>query len=81
VLTLTITGIAADSALAGGSGAKAGRRLLSIATMLAGAALGAVLILNTQRYYPLIIALAVIIVGAVASYTLGKPRPAWVRAS
>lgn len=31
VLTLTITGIAADSTLAGGPGSKAGRRLIAIA--------------------------------------------------
>jgi len=80
VLTLTITGIAADSALAGGSGSKAGRRLLAIATMLAGAFLGAVLIRHTQAYYPLVIALAVIIAGAAATYRLGKSGPAWVHA-
>jgi uncharacterized membrane protein YoaK (UPF0700 family) len=79
VLTLTITGIAADSALAGGSGAKAGRRLLSVAAMLAGAFAGAVLIRHTQASYPLAIALAVIIAGAASTYLLGKPNPAWVR--
>jgi uncharacterized membrane protein YoaK (UPF0700 family) len=41
VLTLTLTGLAADSALAGGPGAKPGRRLGSVAAMLAGAAVGA----------------------------------------
>jgi uncharacterized membrane protein YoaK (UPF0700 family) len=80
VLTLTITGIAADSTLAGGSGSKAGRRLLAIAAMLAGAVLGAALIRHTQAYYPLLIALPVIILGAAATYTLGKADPAWVRA-
>ena len=80
VLTLTITGIAADSTLAGGSGSKAGRRLLAIVTMLAGAFLGAALIRHAQAYDPLVIALAVIILGAAVSYTLGKPEPAWVRA-
>jgi len=79
VLTLTITGIAADSTLAGGSGSKAGRRLLAIVTMLAGAFLGAALIRHTPAYYPLVIALAVIISGAAATYLLGKPDPAWVR--
>ena len=79
VLTLTITGIAADSTLAGGSGSTAGRRLTSVATMLIGAFLGAVLIRHTQDFYPLVIALAVIIPGAAASYLLGKPDPAWVR--
>jgi uncharacterized membrane protein YoaK (UPF0700 family) len=41
VLTLTITGLAADSALVGGPSAKPHRRLSSIAAMLAGAVAGA----------------------------------------
>ena len=81
VLTLTITGIAADSALAGGSGSKAGRRLLAVATMLVGAIVGAVLVRHAQIWWPLLIALVVIIAGAAATYTLGKRDPAWVRAS
>ncbi len=80
VLTLTITGIAADSALAGGSGSKAGRRLLAVATMLAGALIGAALIRHAQAYYPLLIALAITIPGAAATYFLGRKDPAWVRA-
>jgi uncharacterized membrane protein YoaK (UPF0700 family) len=46
VLTMTITGLAADSTIAGGSGAKAGRRLVAVATMLAGAVVGATFILH-----------------------------------
>ena len=41
VLTLTITGLAADSTLAGGSGTNRARRIGSIVAMLAGAAAGA----------------------------------------
>ncbi len=41
VLTLTITGIAADSTLAGGSNPGWTRRALSVALMFAGAATGA----------------------------------------
>jgi Protein of unknown function (DUF1275) len=41
VLTLTLIGVTADSALAGGPGAKPRRRLGSVAAMLAGAAVGA----------------------------------------
>ena len=81
VLTLTITGIAADSKLAGGPGSKSGRRLLSVATMLAGAVVGAVLILHAQAWCPLLIALVVIVAGAAATYLMGKSDPAWVRAS
>jgi uncharacterized membrane protein YoaK (UPF0700 family) len=80
VLTMTFVGIAADSALAGGGGSKAGRRLLSAATMLVGALVGAVLIRQAQDWCPLLIALVVVIVGAAVTYTLGKADPAWVRA-
>jgi len=44
VLTLTVTGLAADSRVAGGPGAKPVRRLASITTMLAGAIVGALLV-------------------------------------
>ena len=79
VLTLTLTGIAADSRLAGGSGSKAGRRLVPIATMLAGAVVGAVLVRQAQVYDPLIIALVTIITGAAVSHLTGRGNPDWVR--
>lgn len=64
VLTLTLTGLTADSALAGGPGAKPHRRLGSVAAMLAGAAAGAGLL---QRWSPaLVIAVAAVLAGAVA---------------
>lgn len=64
VLTLTVTGLAADSRIAGGPGAKPVRRFASIASMLAGAAAGALLI---QVSVPLTIgAVAVcVLIGAV----------------
>jgi hypothetical protein len=71
---LTITGIAADSALGAGSGSKAGRRLVSVAAMLAGA----VLIRHAHAYDPLVIALATIITGAAVSRLLGRSDPPWV---
>jgi uncharacterized membrane protein YoaK (UPF0700 family) len=79
VLTLTITGIAADSTLAGGGGSRAGRRLAPVTVMLAGALLGAALIRHAQVYDPLLIALAAIITGAAASHQLGRTDPPWVR--
>jgi len=79
VLTLTITGIAADSALAGGTGSKAGRRLVAIATMLCGALIGAALVIHSQLYYPLVIALIAITLGAATTFVLGKSDPAWIR--
>ena len=44
VLTMAITGLAADSVLGGGTGAKPVRRLTSIAAMLVGAGAGALLL-------------------------------------
>jgi uncharacterized membrane protein YoaK (UPF0700 family) len=80
VLTLTITGIAADSALAGGPGSKAGRRLVPVVTMLVGGLLGAVLIRHAQGYDALVIALVTIMAGAVVSHLTGRADPGWVHA-
>ena len=80
VLTLTITGIAADSALAGGPGSKAGRRLVPVVTMLVGGLLGAVLIRHAQGYDALVIALVTIMAGAVVSHLTGREDPGWVHA-
>jgi uncharacterized membrane protein YoaK (UPF0700 family) len=80
VLTLTITGIAADSALAGGPGSKAGSRLIPVATMLTGALIGAVLVRHAPIFYPLAIAVVTVALGSVTSHILGRSAPAWVRA-
>ena len=79
VLTLTITGIAADSSAAGGSGSHSGRRLAAIAAMLVGALIGTALVLTGQIFYPLLIALVIILAGAVTTYQLGSHEPDWVK--
>jgi uncharacterized membrane protein YoaK (UPF0700 family) len=79
VLTLTITGIAADSRLAGGPGSKAGRRLAAVAAMLCGAVVGAALVLSAHIVYPLVIALAVLASVAVASRIRGTAGSVWLR--
>jgi uncharacterized membrane protein YoaK (UPF0700 family) len=79
VLTLTITGIAADSSIGGGPGSKAGRRLVAVGTMLAGAVIGASFIVHHQIVFPLVIAVIVTLgVGAIAG-RLGSSNPAWTR--
>jgi len=65
VLTLTMTGIGADSRIAGGAGSKAGRRLLSIFSMFLGALIGALMILYASSSYPLLIALIITAVVAI----------------
>jgi uncharacterized membrane protein YoaK (UPF0700 family) len=79
VLTLTVTGIAADSALGGGKGSKSGRRLVSVVAMFLGALGGAALILHVHVAVPLIFALAIAVVIAVVSHWSGRSNPAWTR--
>lgn len=64
VLTLTITGLAADSSLAGGDYPRSGRRLISVVAMLGGAFLGALLLREWGFTPPL--AVAALLAGAVA---------------
>jgi len=71
VLTLTLTGVAADSTLAGGPGSKPHRRVGSVAFMLAGAAAGAGLL---QLSPTAVIALAAILVGAVSAAFMTATR-------
>jgi uncharacterized membrane protein YoaK (UPF0700 family) len=79
VLTLTVTGIGADSALGGGKGSKSGRRLISVAAMFLGALAGAALILHVHVAVPLIVASAIVAVVALASHWSGRSNPPWTR--
>ena len=75
VLTLTITGIAADSPLAGATGAHAARRLISVVAMFLGALAGAELVLHVHIVYPLVIALVILaVVAVVAVARASNPR-------
>lgn len=80
VLTLTITGLGADSVLVGGTGAKAGRRLVAIVAMLIGAVVGAILVLHAALCYPLICALLLIVIVAAWVTRAGRPNDAWTKA-
>ncbi len=80
VLTMTFTGIAADSVLGGGPGSKAGRRLVAIGAMLGGAVVGAALVLSVHIVYPLVIALVVLAIVATTSRLLGRTDSVWLRA-
>lgn len=55
VLTLTVTGIAADSSLAGGSNPRLGRRLASVLSICLGSAVGAFLVYTVGLAPPLIL--------------------------
>jgi uncharacterized membrane protein YoaK (UPF0700 family) len=64
VLTLTLTGLAADSWLAGGRSPRAGRRVAAVGLMAAGA-LGGALLLRVGVALPVLAAAAVIALAAV----------------
>jgi uncharacterized membrane protein YoaK (UPF0700 family) len=68
VLTLTLTGIAADSPLAGGSNPRWGRRVASVASIFAGSAIGAVLMSKGGLALPLVVtgACILLVTGAYA---------------
>ncbi len=68
VLTLTLTGVAADSRLAGGPGGHPARRLIAVAAMFAGALLGALLVLNVDLVLPLSIAAMLTAISAVGAH-------------
>jgi uncharacterized membrane protein YoaK (UPF0700 family) len=69
VLTMTVTGLAADSALAGGENPRWQRRCGSIATMVAGAAAGALLVSHSLAA-PLGICAAVTAVCSLAQFRM-----------
>jgi uncharacterized membrane protein YoaK (UPF0700 family) len=66
VLTMTLTGLAADSTLAGGTNPKVGRRTAAVIAMLVGAFVGAILFLHQGATIPLAgVAIAVLAAGVV----------------
>jgi uncharacterized membrane protein YoaK (UPF0700 family) len=78
VLTLTITGIAADTTGPGGAGSSDGRRALSVTSMLVGALVGAVFVLHVSIILPLVTALVLLVVIAVTARVLGRVDAPWV---
>jgi uncharacterized membrane protein YoaK (UPF0700 family) len=79
VLTMTLTGIAADSTLAGGATSRLGRRSLAIAAMFVGGLTGALLALKVSLVAPLIAATTVLVIATVTTYRLSSPDAAWTR--
>lgn len=78
VLTMTLTGLAADSRPAGGSGKGSARRITAVVAMLVGAVCGG-LLLKTELWAPLALAaglaLATWLIYIPAAVRLSRPRP------
>ena len=73
VLTLTLTGLAADSPVAGGDNPRIGRRVASVSLMFTGAAVGA-LLLRQGLALPLVVS-AVCVLAATVAYADVPTRP------
>ncbi|MDI5974433.1 YoaK family protein [Streptomyces sp. SL13] len=80
VLTLTITGIAADSGAAGGPGSRIGRRLLSAAAMFLGALAGALVVRHGDARFTLLAAGVLLAVVTVAARGFGRSTRGWTSA-
>jgi uncharacterized membrane protein YoaK (UPF0700 family) len=74
VLTLTLTGLAAESSLAGGPNPRIVRRVASVLLMFIGAAIGA-LLLRFSLPLPLVLSGALALVAAGVFATVREPRP------
>jgi uncharacterized membrane protein YoaK (UPF0700 family) len=70
VLTMTLTGLASDSAAGDGSGHRSPRRTAAVLAMLAGATLGAWLVIHHGLAIPLL--LAALLAGVLAVATSGR---------
>jgi uncharacterized membrane protein YoaK (UPF0700 family) len=65
VLTMTLTGLASDSSLAGGTNPRARRRISAVLAMLVGALLGAWLVLHHGLGWPLLVSTVVVAASAL----------------
>jgi uncharacterized membrane protein YoaK (UPF0700 family) len=75
VLTMTLTGIGADSALAGGHGSNFGRRALSVVAMLLGALIGGLLVLKVDNPAPLALAAGLLAIVTCFAYRASRATP------
>jgi uncharacterized membrane protein YoaK (UPF0700 family) len=77
VLTLTLTGLAADSTLGGGSNPNVGRRLAATVAMCLGAGIGAALLFQSGVSAVLATATTLLVLIGVASYRTWSSTEAW----
>lgn len=79
VLTLTLTGLAADTQLVRGANPRVGRRIASVLAMLAGALIGALLVLHVDAVWGLAAAVVTMVVvsGAGIALVRGTTADDW----
>jgi len=74
VLTMTLTGLAADSTLAGGTNPQAARRVAAVLAMLVGAFAGAASYLHAGAGPTLTIAAAIVLAGGLTFWRAAESR-------
>jgi uncharacterized membrane protein YoaK (UPF0700 family) len=79
VLTLTLTGIAADSRLAGGPGGHPARRIMAIAAIFLGALIGALFVVHVDLFIPLALATFLMASTALIAHVRSSEDPGWTR--
>lgn len=79
VLTMTLTGIAADAKPVGGPGASVGRRTLSILAMVLGALIGAILVLRVDDFAPLAVAAGLVGLTALVAHRVSRRPGPWIK--
>ncbi|MFD8994188.1 YoaK family protein [Streptomyces abikoensis] len=77
VLTLTLTGLAADSTAAGGAAPRPGRRILSALAMLLGGLAGAALMLRGRPATALALAALLLLATALTARRVSAPDAHW----
>jgi uncharacterized membrane protein YoaK (UPF0700 family) len=77
VLTLTLTGLAADSTLAGGKNPNPGRRVIATITMFAAAALGAFILFRVGINAVLGLIAALLVLSALHGYRFSSSTEPW----
>jgi uncharacterized membrane protein YoaK (UPF0700 family) len=80
VLTRTLTGLASEAGLAGGTGSKLGRRTVAVAAMLLGALTGGLLVLNVSVAAALALAGAIVMGTGLVVHVRSRSDEAWTRA-
>jgi uncharacterized membrane protein YoaK (UPF0700 family) len=79
VLTLTLTGVMADSRLAGGPGGRPARRLLAVGAIFLGALVGALFVVHVDLFIPLALASCLMAGTALLAHVLSSPDADWAQ--
>ena len=79
VVTLAITGISAESQIAGGSGSNMGARITSTLALFLGALVGALLVIKVDAWSELLLGALVLTGVGLVSASMSRSNPTWAR--